>query len=201
MAFKRSKTIHVTNNRRRLQRLPWYAKSWYLGDRAITQLIENITSKVRNFLHSTIDIKKEIVLKNQPNPYDGWWIENKGDEINIYVEKSMYFNDITHYHDQIEKINLICFHWPISSPRLILDYFFNNWVLNITYHTLQNLDPLFNWVSQIARDLNHHKMIYDFTTSFVSTPWWSKKLIQKINHHFSHMKSRFCSSSPRKSSK
>jgi len=124
---------------------------------------------MRNFLHLPIDIQKLLVLKNQPNPYDGWQIENKGDDINIYIDKSMYFVDFMHYHDQVEKINLICFRWPMSSPQLILDFTFNNWVLNIAYHTLQTLDPCFNWVSQISRDLNHHKMIYDFTTSFFPT--------------------------------
>ena len=57
-----------------------------------------------------------IVLKNQPNSYDRWRIENKEDEINIHINKSMYYVDLRHYHDQIQKINLICYHWPISSP-------------------------------------------------------------------------------------
>ena len=71
---------------------------------------------MRNFLHLPIDMQKLIVLKNQPNPYDGWKIENKGDDINIYIDKSMYFVDFMHYHGQVEKINLIYFYWPMSSP-------------------------------------------------------------------------------------
>lgn len=126
MAFKQSKTIHVMDNRKGLQWLPWYVKSWYLGDRAIMCVTQNITFEMRNFLHLPIDIQKLIVLKNQPNPYDGWWIDNKGDDINIYIIKSMYFVDFMHYHDQVEKINLICFCWPMSSPWLIFDYTFNN---------------------------------------------------------------------------
>jgi len=34
-------------------------------------------------------------------------------------------------------------------------------------------------------------MIYDFTPSFVPKPRQSEKLIQKLNHHFSHTRSRF----------
>jgi len=71
---------------------------------------------MRDFLCLPIEIQKMIVLKNQPNPYDGWLIENKEDEINIYINKSMYFVDIPYYHDQIQKINLICFRWPTSLP-------------------------------------------------------------------------------------
>jgi len=43
-------------------------------------------------------------------------------------------------------------------------------------------------------------MIYDFTISFVSKFRKSKKLIQKINRHFSHIKSRFSSFSSQESS-
>jgi len=114
------------DDRRGIQLLRWYAKSWYLDDRVITHVTQGSTSEMKNFLRLFIEIQKMIILKNQPNPYDGWRIENKGDEINIYIDKSMYYVDLRYYYDQIQKINLIYFHWPTSSPRLILDYSFNN---------------------------------------------------------------------------
>jgi len=117
------------------------------------RIMQNSTSEMRNFLHLPIEIQKIIVLKNQPNSYDGWRLDNKGDNINIYIDKSMYYVDFRHYHDQNENINLICFYWPTSSPRLILDCSFNYWVLNIAYHTPQNLNSFFNWENQIAEDL------------------------------------------------
>ena len=78
--------------------------------------MQNSTSKMRNFLHLPIEIQKVIILRNPPDLYDGWRMDNKGDNINIYIDKSMYYVDPRHYHDQIEKINLICFRWPTSSP-------------------------------------------------------------------------------------
>ena len=154
-------------------------------------VMQNSTSEMRNFLRLPIEIQKIIVLKNPPNLYDGWRLDNKGDNINIYIDKSMYYVDPRHYHDQIEKINLICFRWPTSLPRLILDCSFNHWILNIMYHVPQDLNNFFDWANQIVGDLNYHKMIYDFTPSFVPKPRQSGKLIQKLNHHFSHTRSRF----------
>jgi len=104
------------NNKRGLQQLPWYANSQYLGDRGIMHVMQNSTSEMKNFLRFPIEIQKIIVLKNPPKLYDGWILDNKGDNINIYIDKSMYYVDPRHYHDQIEKINLICFRWPTSSP-------------------------------------------------------------------------------------
>ena len=158
------------------------------------------TSEIRNFLRLPIEIQKLIVVKNQPNSCDRWKIDNKWDNINIYIDKSMYYVDFRHYHDQIERINLICFHWPTSSPWLNLDCSFNHWVLNIAYNTPQNLNGFFNWENQITGDLNYHKMIYDFTPSFVPKLRQSEKLIQKLNHHFSHMRSIFSTSFSHESS-
>ena len=131
------------------------------------RVTQNITFEMKNFLHLPLDIQKIIALKNQPNLHDGWQIDNKEDNTNIYIDKSMYYVDFRHYHDQVEKINLIYFYWPISAPWLILDCTFNNWILNVAYHTPQDLIHFFDWANQIVGDLNYHKMIYDFTTSFI----------------------------------
>lgn len=44
---------------------------------------------MRNFLSLPIDIQKMIVLKNQPNAHDGWRMDKKGDNIDIYIKKFM----------------------------------------------------------------------------------------------------------------
>jgi len=146
--------------------------------------MQNSTSEMRNFLRFPIKIQKVIILRNPPNLYDGWRMDNKGDNINIYIDKSMYYVDSRHYH---------CFRWPTSSPRLILDCSFNHWILNIACHAPQDLNNFFDWANQIAGDLNYHKMIYDFTSSFFPKPRQSERLIQKLNHRFSHTRSRFSS--------
>ena len=67
----------------------------------------------------------------------------------------MYHLSYWHYHDQINKINMLCLYWPIATPRLILDCIFNHWILDIAHHTPQYLEPLFECTNQIIGDLCH----------------------------------------------
>lgn len=67
-----------------------------------------------------------MALHHGPGIYDGWKIFVKEENLQIYLDTSMYFQGYYHYYEQVNKKNLLCLYWPIAVPKLIMDYTFNN---------------------------------------------------------------------------
>jgi len=137
-----------------------------------------------------------LALHHGPSTYDGWKISIKEENIQIYLDKAMYFQGYYHYYEQVHKINFLCLYWPTIAPKLILVSSFNNWVLEVVSQNTQSLHLITNWMNQFMGDLCHQKLIYDFSPLFVPKPWKLKKVKRNISKRFSWINSRFMSSLP-----
>jgi len=78
MTIKRIKSVHVPQQIKGIKKGPWFKKSRYLEDRAISRLINFTLQGAQNVLRLPIDIQKDLTLRHYLGTFDGWKIYVKG---------------------------------------------------------------------------------------------------------------------------
>lgn len=91
MIIKKIKSVHVPLERKGIRQGPWFEKYRYLGDRAISKLTKFNFLGVQSILRLPIDIQRDLTLHHAPGTYDDWKICVKGENHEIYLDRTMYF--------------------------------------------------------------------------------------------------------------